>query len=75
MYMYMSLYTSQNHYLLDLNVYHIFLNNISFIFLYCAKPRLLKIHRSSLLTFCNVIEGKNKQNNTKHYAPYHNWVT
>ena len=26
--------TSQNRYLLDLNVYHIFLNNISFIFLY-----------------------------------------
>ena len=35
-------YTSQNHYLLDLNVHHIFLNNISFIFLYCTKPRLLK---------------------------------
>ena len=26
--------------LLDFNVYHIFLNNISFIFLYCTKPRI-----------------------------------
>ena len=64
---YESIDTSQNHYLLKL-----YLNNISFIFLYCTKPRLLKIHRSSLLTFCNVIEGKNKHNDTKHYAPYHN---
>ena len=28
--------------LLDLNVYYVLLNNISFIFLYCTKPRLLK---------------------------------
>ena len=66
-----SLYVSQNHYLLDLNVYHLFLNNISFIFLYCTKPRFLKIHRSSF-AFCDVIEGKNKHNNTQHYAPCHN---
>ena len=54
-------YTSQNHYLLDLNVYHIFINNISFIFLYCTKPRLLKkIHRSSF-DFCDVIKVKKKK--------------
>ena len=35
-------------------MYHIFFNNISFIFLYCAKLRLLKIHRSSPLTICNM---------------------
>ena len=56
----------------NLNVYHIFLNNISFIFLYCTKPRLLKNPQIIPCAFCNVIEGKNKHNNTQHYAPYHN---
>ena len=65
-------YTSQNHYLLDLNVYHIFFNNIYFIFLYCTKPRLLKNPQIIPCAFCNVNEGKNKHNNTQHYAPYHN---
>ena len=36
------------------------------IFLYCAKPHLLEIHRSSF-AFCDVIEGKNKHNNTQHH--------
>ena len=53
---------------LDLNVYHIFFYNISFIFLYCTKPRLLKNPQIIPCAFCNVIEGKNKHNNTQHYA-------
>ena len=42
--------------------------NISFIFLYCTKPRLLKNPQIIPCAFCNVIEGKNKHNNTQHYA-------
>ena len=42
-------FTSQNHYLLDSNVYHIIIIIFSCIFLRSAKPRLLKIHQ---IIFC-----------------------
>ena len=42
-------FTSQNHYLLDSNVYHIIIIIFSCIFLCSAKPRLLKIHQ---IIFC-----------------------
>ena len=53
-------------------IYKIYLKK-SFIFHYCAKPRLLKIHRLSF-ALCDVIKGKNKHNKTQHYAPCHNLV-
>ena len=72
---YVDVYESIHHKiinLLDLNVYHIFLNNMLFIFLYCTKPRILKeIHRTSF-AFCDVRKGKHKYNSTQRYAPCHN---
>ena len=65
---YVDVYESQNHYLLDSNVYHIVIIILSCIFLRSAKPHLLKSTRSSFAS-CNVTEGKNKHNNRQWYAP------